>query len=87
MDNTEDLPSELRTVEVLRSGEWVQIQLKEIKDGEVFRMFNPDGSPVVWDDEEIFVAQGEPYVTPHNNRWAINCHRQIDMEGVIPDVD
>lgn len=87
-DNTDDLPEELRIVEIFTEDkQWVQIRLSEIKDGQVFRMFNNDGTPVVWDDETVFVAQGEPYITPNNNRWAINCHRQIDMEGVTPDVD
>jgi len=38
---------ELRRVKVLREGQWVQVRMKELKVGEKFRMFEPDGTPVI----------------------------------------
>jgi hypothetical protein len=39
---------ELRKVQILRNGEWIDSEFKEIKDGDVFRLFEPDGDPVTF---------------------------------------
>ena len=38
--------SEARTAQELRNGYWVEIDPMKIKMGMIFRMFEPDGTPV-----------------------------------------
>lgn len=52
----------LRTVERLTDGEYVKIPFQELKKGDTFRMFNPDGEPVIWKEDTIFYAMGDPYL-------------------------
>lgn len=39
--------TEFRKVEVLKKGEWKTVRLKEVKKGDRFRLFEPDGTPVL----------------------------------------
>lgn len=38
---------DLRRVEVMESGDWVEREMRLVRKGDVFRMFEPDGSPIV----------------------------------------
>jgi len=40
----------LRTVEVKQNGEWTKTNMIDIKKGQTFRMFEPNGDPVEDDD-------------------------------------
>lgn len=40
-------PEKTRTMEVKQGDEWVKATMCQLDAGDVFRMFNPDGSPVV----------------------------------------
>ena len=51
----------------LENGEgWEDVKLKELTKGDIFRMFEPDGSPV---KDELgateFITAGEPYEVTH----------------------
>lgn len=35
-----------RTVQVLYDGKWIDLKFEDMKKGHVFRMFEPDGTPV-----------------------------------------
>lgn len=47
---------ELRKVEVFVDGEWKQVRLRDIKIHQSFRLFEPNGDPVMWDGETVFTA-------------------------------
>lgn len=55
-----------RRVEVHRDAEWVRVSMKDVRSGDVFRMFEPTGSPVVdpsgrteWEaDSDAFLDEG-----------------------------
>jgi hypothetical protein len=40
----------LRTIQKKVNGKWVNVNYNEIEPGDVFRMFDPDGTPVVDDN-------------------------------------
>lgn len=48
-------------VEILINSQWVEIPFVTLNVGDVFRMFTPDGKPVVdeMDDKSEFVAMSE----------------------------
>ena len=54
-----------RKIEVSRDDKWVEVQMKDIRKGEKFRMFEPDGKPVVGQGEfkgkTVFKAEEDPY--------------------------
>jgi hypothetical protein len=55
--------NDLRKVEVLKYGEWVEIDFKDLHCFDIFRMFEPTGEPVT--DENgftVFIADSEPFV-------------------------
>lgn len=66
----------LRRVEAYRDDAWRRVQLKDIKDRELFRLFEPDGSPVACKGKEVFTAQGDPYFLEDAQVWTIR------IEGV-----
>lgn len=54
--------SDLRKVQALRDNKWLGINFKELVNGDIFRLFEPDGEVVkdkLNDDE--FVAISDPY--------------------------
>lgn len=67
------MPADLnvRIVQVLKDGAWTNIRLSELHPEDNFKMFEPDGTPVGWQGENIFVAKGEPYEQDHV--WGIMC--------------
>jgi len=63
---------ELRRVEVLKKGNWIRCELSDLKKGNVFRMFESDGTPVAGGKQ--FTALSDPYVD--NGIWTI----KVDYE-------
>lgn len=63
-----------RTVERLKGVAWTPIVgINELHKGNVFRMFEPDGEPVVSNEGEIiFHATSEPYWSDIHNDWSID---------------
>lgn len=54
------MPEEKRIVEVLKDGGWEKLpSLSEIKKGDVFRMSEPDGTPVIVQERKIFKAKAD----------------------------
>lgn len=48
---------DLRKVEILKDGEWIEIEFCELKKDDIFRMFESTGEEVYNDNgENIFVA-------------------------------
>lgn len=56
----------MRTVEMLWAGEWVEVDISCVKKGEVFRMFEPDGTPVRDRGTANFVAVTD---AEYNEDW------------------
>ena len=58
--------SDVRKVEVLskRDNKWKSIPFEMIRKGDVFRMFEPTGEPVMdKSNNHIFIANSDPVVT------------------------
>lgn len=61
-----------RMVEVKSCNGWTRTEMKYLKPGDIFRMFDPDGTPV--SDKKRgteFKVIDKPYFT--NNVWGVNC--------------
>lgn len=55
---------DLRKVEVLKDGKWQEIEFKKIHKGDIFRLFESTGEPVMDNNGKTeFVAKNEPYMT------------------------
>jgi hypothetical protein len=71
MTSDQDSNQDLRVCEALRGNEWIDVRMSELKPGERFRMFDPDGSPVVDNDNRCeWVVKGEPYRN-ENGIWTV----------------
>ena len=68
-----------RTIEVFRDDEWKEVkEMYELRKGDSFRMFEPDGQPVITDKgETVFHAISEPYWSDIHNQWT------IDIGGIL----
>jgi hypothetical protein len=57
-----------------KTTEWILIDWKELKTADLFRVFEPDGTPVVGSDgRDMFLAESDP----HYNNESIG---QINIE-------
>ena len=65
---------ELRKVEVFKDDGWLEIQFKELEVDNKFRMFEPDGSPVIGlaGVTEWIVTKG-PYRRTEDEVWTVEC--------------
>lgn len=52
----------LRKSKVLINNEWVDINPMDIKTGMRFKMFEPDGTPVLFNGEEVFIATSDSFL-------------------------
>ena len=50
------MKTELRTVEIKKNDKWNLTHMKDIKKGDVFRLFESTNEPVRVNDKEIFTA-------------------------------
>lgn len=54
-------------MEIFTESGWKEINFEELKAGNIFRMFNSDGTPVKdRDGNKIFIAISEPFLTEDN---------------------
>ncbi len=64
--------SEFRTVERLIKGTWLPCMLEDLHIGQVFRMFEPSGEPVVGKHNSVeWIVTGNPYLN-EQNIWTVN---------------
>jgi hypothetical protein len=87
MDNTRETPEDLRKVEILENDTWKQIKMKDIKPGNVYRVFNPDSTSVVWDDDPILLAVGEPFFQEDIGRWGVQTVKRSSYEKYLKEVE
>jgi hypothetical protein len=62
--------ADIRRVEVwdLDACGWKEIQFKDLKNGDAFRMFEPTGEQVIGEGGlDIFVVVGSPYINADGN--------------------
>lgn len=66
------LDTNLRKVEVKTTNGWTRTEMKHLKPGDMFRMFEPDDTQV-YDKKRgtEFKVIGKPYFK--NNVWGVNC--------------
>ena len=68
----------LRKVEKLLYGSWIEVRLKDLRKGDIFRMFEGDGEqePVMdINNDIIFIASSDPYKVEYEGEeiWGIEC--------------
>lgn len=51
-----------RTVERLIGGVWAPVEFMDLKKGDTYRMFEPDGTPVVYKDTSVWIAIADPSI-------------------------
>ena len=56
----------LRIVERVKDGQWQRVRLIELKEGDCFRMFDPDGTPVTASDGENWQCTDDAYIYREN---------------------
>lgn len=68
-----------RITEVLRNGEWVKVSgLCDVTKGDIFRMFELNGEPVLSSGEIEMYANDNPFM--RNGRWTIECCTRKEWE-------
>lgn len=50
----------LRQVQLFKDGIWQDTEVQELVKGDTFRMYEPDGTQVVWDNNAEFIASSNP---------------------------
>jgi len=59
------MPGEMRRVERLVSEQWVEVRMIDLKAGDRFRMFEPEGAPVAdGKGRTVFRTTGDAYLNP-----------------------
>lgn len=71
---------QLRRTFVRLNGIWKEVRLKDIKEGNIFKMREPTGESVMWDDCDTFLACKDAYLLK-NNKWAVLCDKYISSES------
>lgn len=65
--------SKLRKVEIKNNEEWKEIEFSELKKGETFRMFEPDGEPVKdLNNRTEFLATSDTYMSEELQQYTID---------------
>jgi RimJ/RimL family protein N-acetyltransferase len=86
--------SSLRRVEVYITGlEFTEVHFHELKMGDTFRLYEPTGEPVLWDEEQNYYATSDAYEkwfeadqwNSEGYRWTIDCIKERDKGELIHD--
>lgn len=77
----------MRKVEVFRNGEWTCIRMQEIKENELFRMFESDNDSLVVDEngESEFYSQSDAKVRS-NGAYCVQAIGKKEHEEYIGSV-
>lgn len=62
----------MRTVEKKENDSWIKVRMQELVPGDVFRMFEEDGTPVKWQADSEWKAMNKPYLND-DNIWTIEA--------------
>ncbi len=71
---------QLRKVEVIRDGKWVETPLREVVTGDTFRMFEPDGEPVEDQGQREFIASSDAFQISGADHWAVSVEDPCPCE-------
>lgn len=67
---------ETRTLEVLKDNLWEQQPWGHLKNGDIFRLYNPDGTRVSWEEAGVvdeFIALGDAVQDPVKQLWEVSA--------------
>jgi len=53
---------ELRIVQSFKNGKWINIVFEDIKKGDIYRMFEPTGEPVIYEGKQTLYALSDMYL-------------------------
>lgn len=70
MNNIENIDGEGKKVFKYDSrSNWVQIEFKQLKKADKFRLYNSSGKPILIKNQEIYVAHSDAYQT--KGKWTM----------------
>lgn len=70
---------EKRKAELFVDGQWIEVRFLDLKIGDKFRLYEPDGTPVAHDFE--WIATSDAYINQENGVGTI----EVDIpEGYTP---
>ncbi len=58
----ENEPKVERKVERFVNGQWIDVDYTELRSGDQFKLFEPDGTLVKNGEEEVWKATSDPYI-------------------------
>ena len=62
-----------KSVYVFRNDVWVEAKFTDLKKGDIFRLFDPDGTPIVGSKKQKeFLATSEAYQRKSDGLWTVN---------------
>lgn len=67
-----------RHVQRKTDGEWVHVEMKELVDGDIFRLWENDNQIVVWRGSSEFIVEGAPREIINENdvaTWGVDIRR------------
>jgi hypothetical protein len=77
---------ERRKCEVMIAGSgWNEVELKDLAIGDLFRMFEPDGSPVVFGGKKEFFAASKP-TYDENGMYSLEITTTVDELNQLRNV-
>jgi len=75
--------SEMMVIEKLVEDSWVDVEMETLVEGDIFRMFNPNGGSIHQDDngETEFYVLGDPYIHPEYKVWTVDTVPRSEAES------
>ena len=74
--------NELMNVEKLIEGDWLEAEMETLREGDIFRMLDPEGN-IYMDDhgDHEFYVMGDPYIHPEYKVWTVNTVPRSEAES------
>ena len=67
-----------RDVEVRIGDKWLLLNgIQNLRKGQYFRMWEPDGKPVINNGENVFKALSDPYWSDTDDTWMIDIETEL----------
>lgn len=64
--------AEKRTVEKKEKDGYVKVKFHELKKGDLFKLYEPDGTPVRFRGSDIYIALSDAYIDNARYVWTID---------------
>ena len=72
--------SNKRTVEIRQNGKWQTVKFEDLKKSDVFRLFEPDGTPVLWEEKSIFLCTSDASLDSAANVYGVEVEGLLDSD-------